>query len=227
MARAQTSGLSARQPTRRQQRRTERRIDRVERYLRPPMTASAPFFSVITPTYNRGHMVGDAINNILLQEEQDFELIVIDDGSSDNTNAVLGRLCSDYRVRLIRNHQNLGRSASRNRGIEAAQGLYLSFLDSDDVWLPQHLSRLRIEIERRGRPCAVFYTGYRVEELTTRRSWEVVSRRRMELVPSILEEHIPIHTIAVHRAALGERALRLEDGCVGRRGLAGSNCDKV
>jgi len=93
--------------------------------------------SVIIPTYNRGWILKEAIDSVLAQEFRDFELIVVDDGSTDNTPQILESYAQDLTV--IR-QPNRGVSAARNRGIVAANGRLISFLDSDDLWLPRKLS---------------------------------------------------------------------------------------
>ena len=102
------------------------------------MQARAPTVSVIIPTYNRAHLVGRAICSVLNQTFQDFEIIVVDDGSTDNTEEVV-KSFNDPRIRYIRHEQNRGGSAARNTGIRAARGEYIAFLDSDDEWLPEKL----------------------------------------------------------------------------------------
>jgi glycosyltransferase involved in cell wall biosynthesis len=93
--------------------------------------------SVIIPTYNRGWTIGEAVDSVLAQDYRDFELIVVDDGSADNTSQVLDA----YRgtIKVFR-QENKGVSAARNRGIAEASGRFIAFLDSDDLWLPQKLS---------------------------------------------------------------------------------------
>jgi glycosyltransferase involved in cell wall biosynthesis len=103
------------------------------------MTARSktPEVSVIIPTYNRAWVLKEAIDSVLAQEFRDFELIVVDDGSTDNTPQILESYAQDLTV--IR-QPNRGVSAARNRGIVAANGRLISFLDSDDLWLPRKLS---------------------------------------------------------------------------------------
>ncbi len=96
-----------------------------------------PLVSVIIPTYNRGWIVKEAIDSVLAQDFADFELIVVDDGSTDNTFKILEEFESD--IRVIR-QTNRGVSAARNCGIQASVGRWIAFLDSDDLWLPQKLS---------------------------------------------------------------------------------------
>ena len=102
--------------------------------------AKRPTVSVIIPTYNRAHLIERAIKSVLNQTYQDFELIIIDDGSTDNTNEVLKKYIeSDNRIQYIRHKINKGGSAARNTGIKNSVGKYIAFLDSDDEWLPEKL----------------------------------------------------------------------------------------
>lgn len=93
--------------------------------------------SVIIPTYNRAWVVRDAIDSVLGQSHADFELIVVDDGSTDGTARVLGAYGD--RLRVIRQDRG-GVSAARNRGIAASSGALIALLDSDDLWLPDKLA---------------------------------------------------------------------------------------
>jgi glycosyltransferase involved in cell wall biosynthesis len=96
--------------------------------------------SVVIPTFNREHVIGNAIKSVLAQTFQDFEIIVVDDGSRDETAKNAIKLaCSEPRVRIFRHETNQGAQAARNAGAQAAQGKWLSFLDSDDEWLPRSL----------------------------------------------------------------------------------------
>jgi glycosyltransferase involved in cell wall biosynthesis len=100
-----------------------------------------PTVSVIIPTYNRAGMLTAAIDSVLAQDFTDFELIVVDDGSTDDTLEILTAYGS--RIQVIR-QRNQGVSAARNRGIAAASGRFITFLDSDDLWLP---GKLTIQID--------------------------------------------------------------------------------
>jgi len=93
--------------------------------------------SVIIPTFNRAQKVSRAVSSVLSQTFKDFEVIVIDDGSSDDTKEVLSGF--DGRIRLISHPENLGVSAARNSGIKASRSPLIAFLDSDDYWLPEKL----------------------------------------------------------------------------------------
>ncbi len=94
--------------------------------------------SVIIPTYNRANLIPRAIASVQEQSYQNWEIIVVDDASSDDTERVIQHINSD-RLKYIRHQTNLGGSAARNTGIKHARGEYIAFLDSDDVWLPDKL----------------------------------------------------------------------------------------
>jgi len=96
-----------------------------------------PQVSVIIPTYNRAGIIEEAVDSVLAQDYKDFELIIVDDGSQDNTSEVMARYGNEVRVLF---QENKGVSAARNRGITEASGKLIAFLDSDDLWLPQKLS---------------------------------------------------------------------------------------
>jgi glycosyltransferase involved in cell wall biosynthesis len=106
---------------------------------------SAPFFSVVIPVYNRAGLLGRALHSVRAQDFTDFEIVVVDDGSSDNPKAVIDAL-ADARIRYLR-QDNKGGGAARNAGIDAARGRHVAFLDSDDEFLPGHLARLKALLE--------------------------------------------------------------------------------
>lgn len=101
--------------------------------------------SIIMPTYNAASFISKAIESVLLQTYKNLELIIIDDASQDDTVSLIEEYKkNDKRIKLLRNSSNSGSGYSRNRGIEAAEGRYISFIDSDDIWQPE---KLRIQIE--------------------------------------------------------------------------------
>jgi len=115
---------------------------------------SSPLVSVIIPTFNRASVIGRAVENALHQTYRNVEVIVVDDGSTDDTEAQLQAFGD--RVTFIR-QENRGPSAARNRGIRQAKGEIVAFLDSDDLWLPNKLERQVALMERVGErvPCCL------------------------------------------------------------------------
>ena len=96
-----------------------------------------PRVSVIIPTYNRSDLLKDAIASVLSQNYSDYEIIIVDDGSTDDTQAVVSSYKSPKIIYFFQN--NCGRSAARNSGISLARGEYIAFLDSDDIFMPNKL----------------------------------------------------------------------------------------
>ncbi len=97
-----------------------------------------PKVSVIIPTYNRAHFLCEALDSALSQTFKDFEIIIVDDGSTDNTKQVLEK----YGSRIYYIYQeNKGRAEARNTGIRRAKGEHIAFLDDDDIWLPNKLEK--------------------------------------------------------------------------------------
>ncbi len=99
-------------------------------------TSSSPLVSIIIPTYNRAWVIREAVDSVLGQTYRNFELIVVDDGSTDNTLDILESYGNDI---TVIQQENQGVSSARNTGVAAAKGEYIAFLDSDDVWQPKKL----------------------------------------------------------------------------------------
>ena len=104
------------------------------------MNNTAPRVTVCIPVYNRAHYVGAAIESVLAQDFADFELLLLDDGSTDDSVATMSRY-ADRRIRLVRNDGNRGIPYTRNRALELARGTYIAWLDSDDRMAPRRLDR--------------------------------------------------------------------------------------
>lgn len=110
---------------------------------------TAPAFSVILPVYDRAAMVQTALATLAWQDEPSWECLAVDDGSRDASYEVLKAAAArEPRITVLRNGRNLGMNASRNRAIDAAKGRFITFLDSDDLWLPGRLSAFRRLAER-------------------------------------------------------------------------------
>ena len=105
------------------------------------MSQAEPLFSVVIPAYKAAGFIRQTLRSVYAQTEQDFEIVVVNDGSPDNTAEVLEQE-TDPRLRVI-TQPNGGECAARNRGVREARGVYVAFLDSDDAWLPDHLELAR------------------------------------------------------------------------------------
>lgn len=115
--------------------------------------------SIIIPTYNRGGTISRAIDSVLNQTHTNFEIVVVDDGSEDDTQKEIGDY-NDKRIRFIEHKENRGQNTARNTGLKAAKGEYISYLDSDDVLLPHHLERVASKLNDLPSECAGVVTGY-------------------------------------------------------------------
>jgi teichuronic acid biosynthesis glycosyltransferase TuaG len=119
-----------------------------------------PLVSIITPSWNVERLIGETIESVQAQTLGDWELLIADDCSTDNTAAVIESYAAkDPRVKLIRQPRNGGPALARQAAIEQARGRFLAFLDSDDLWLPAKLER-QITFAREHR-AALSYTAFR------------------------------------------------------------------
>lgn len=127
-----------------------------------------PFFSIVIPTYNRAHLIAKTLESVRQQEFKAFEVLVVDDGSRDNTAEVVQPFLADPRFQYFPK-QNAERGAARNYGLDRARGEYVIFLDSDDLFHPEHLTTLHAAIEA-GQP--------RPDFIATKYDFEREGRRR-------------------------------------------------
>lgn len=100
-----------------------------------------PYFSVVIPLYNKQNYIAGTLQSVLAQTFTDFEIIIINDVSTDNSLAVAQKF-SDSRIKIIKHPLNKGLSASRNTGIKNAEASFVAFLDADDIWKPQFLEKI-------------------------------------------------------------------------------------
>ncbi|MEP7308727.1 MAG: glycosyltransferase family 2 protein [Acidobacteriota bacterium] len=162
----------------------------------------SPNVSVVIPVFNRPAAVRRAIDSVLGQTYQDFEIIVVDDGSTDATPAAVEAL-ADPRIRLIRHGRNRGGSAARNTGIRASSAPYVAFLDSDDEWLPTKLAQQLEVFERSSDQVGLVYTG--AERVFPDGSVSRhIPRRRVDLSLALLTDNVVGETSLgmVRRSAL-------------------------
>lgn len=118
-----------------------------------------PTVSVIIPTYNREKTILRAVNSIFVQTMQDFEVIIVDDASTDKTIDILNSHFTDSRLKIVKNIKNLGTSGAKNVGLEHSSGKYIALLDSDDEWLPEKLEKQIQFMESNSRDFPLSFTS--------------------------------------------------------------------
>lgn len=116
-----------------------------------------PFFSVVVTVYNKSHFIENTINSILNQSFENFELLIVDDGSTDNSLEILNKI-TDSRISIFPT-KNQGVSAARNYGLHKAKCNYIALSDGDDIWLNNHLDELKTLIEEFP-SCGIYATSY-------------------------------------------------------------------
>lgn len=139
-----------------------------------------PLVSVIIPTYNRGWIIKEAVDSVLSQNFVNFELIVVDDGSTDNTRDILDAYKNDIKVFRCNNQ---GVSAARNRGIAQALGKFIAFLDSDDLWMPNKLS-MQVDFFNTNKEALICQT----EEIWIRNNVRVNPKKRHKKLSGMIFE---------------------------------------
>ena len=131
-------------------------------------------FSIVMPAFNASKTIAQSISSVQAQTDKNWELIVVDDQSKDNTSEIVKQMQSDDpRIRLIRNNDNQGVAASRNTALQASKGKYIAFLDSDDSWTEEKLLSQR---EQFGNGAKVVFGSYR--RLYSDDSYQIVKARR-------------------------------------------------
>ena len=123
------------------------------------VSKAQPLVSIVIPTHNRSHLVTRAIASVLGQTWQDLECLVVDDGSTDATQAVVQEI-GDARLRYLKNETNVGAPASRNRGLQKARGRYVALLDDDDEWLPEKLEKQLLLFDAAPERVGLVYSGF-------------------------------------------------------------------
>ncbi len=158
-----------------------------------------PLVSIITPSWNVASLIGETIGSVQAQTMTDWELVIADDCSTDQTAAVVeGRAASDRRIRLIRQPRNGGPALARQAAIEQAQGRFVAFLDSDDLWLPAKLER-QIAFAQANR-AALSYTAFRrIDETGS------VTGRLIEVPASLSYEQLLKNTSIATLTAMVDR----------------------
>lgn len=143
-----------------------------------------PEVSVVIPVYNRERLIGRAIQSVLDQTFQDFELIVIDDHSSDNTLRTLENI-RDRRIRVFSHKRNLGAQAARNTGIRNSKGRWISFLDSDDLYLVNSIA-IRLDCARKENVKIVHSEGLVIDKGDSKPKWRRIPKMKGDIYRELL-----------------------------------------
>lgn len=171
-----------------------------------------PLFSVILTTFNRSQLLSRAIRSVLQQSFADFELFIVDDYSSDNTQQIIAEF-SDDRIIYIRQTENRGVSTARNTGIQQAKGAYICFLDDDDEYLSDFLKEINNFLERGKKPfigfirvgiANVFTLGNlatRKEKITTE-VWHLEREKNLLFITTMAYAGLVYHRLCFERAGV-------------------------
>ncbi len=160
--------------------------------------------SVIIPTYNRSHFLKRAIESVIAQTFQDWELVIVDDGSKDNTEEIVTSYLTDKRIRFIK-QINQGPAAARNRGISETSAEYICFLDDDDWWLPEKLHRQILFMEAHP-DSGLVYTRVRVVRFADPTDDSIKTPPKLETTLGKIMKHgfISPCTVMVRRFCLNQ-----------------------
>ncbi len=176
--------------------------------------SAVPLVSVMMPAYNAGRFIARAIRSVLEQTCTDWELVIVDDGSTDDTGAVAAAF-RDRRVKRVR-QANAGEAAARNTALSHVRGKWLAFLDADDAYLPHHIETAVRFLERHPGCDAVYTDGYYCDAGDTR--LEKLSARRIAPVQGRIYEHLvrtssvfgPPLCVVLRRDLVERRRLRFD-----------------
>lgn len=162
------------------------------------MTMRDSLVSIVLPVYNAGAFIEQAVASVIAQTYTDWELIIVDDGSTDKTCEIIREEAArDHRIRLIQLPQNTGNPAvPRNRGLEAANGRYIAFIDSDDIWLPQKLEE-QLPLFADSDSVAIVYSDYEKIDENGKRDSRVIRNKSFSTYDSLLNGNVILQSSAI------------------------------
>ena len=163
--------------------------------------------SIIVPVHNAERFIRETIESVLAQTEPDFELILVDDCSTDKSTAIINEF-DDSRICLIRQPENLGAYAARNRGLEEAHGRYIAFLDADDLWTPDKLKKTLLYLREEG--TGFVFTGYEFVDENGKSTGAVVKVPKRRTFKSALNNtDIFTSTVMLDRSIIPDELIRM------------------
>jgi len=169
-----------------------------------------PLISVVIPTYNRAYCIADAVRTAAAQDYKNLEIVAVDDGSTDDTLRALSELqATEPRLRILQHQTNKGVSAARNTGIAAAQGEFIALLDSDDTWLPEHLSTQMRQFTEEPSLDLVYSDGILLLDSDQRKFMDKNPSNGEATFEALIVERcqIPISTVVARKQALMKAGL--------------------
>lgn len=163
---------------------------------------NTPQISVIMPAYNCEKFIEASIRSVIAQTVTDWELLILDDGSCDNTWAIVERLArEDSRIRPVKNPKNMGVAKTRNHGIDLSEGAFIAFLDSDDIWHPDKLEKQLHQMQQTGADFC--YTSYAiVDEAGSKSKNDYLVPEEISFEELLKENVLGCSTVVLHSRTL-------------------------
>lgn len=172
------------------------------------MKANKELVSIVVPVYNSNEFIRDTIENVLEQTYTNWELILVNDCSTDNSKKIIEEYSSDRRIQLINNKKNSGAAIARNRGIEFSKGKFIAFLDADDLWEKDKLEK-QIKFMKENKYDFTF-TGYEFVNKEGKRTGKIVNvPRRMTYKQALKNTTIFTSTVIVNVQNIGKTVLKM------------------
>ena len=164
-----------------------------------------PLVSIVTAAYNAERTIAETIQSVIGQNYGSWEMIIVDDGSTDNSARLVEDIIkTESRVRLIRNSENRGAARARNQGLKEAGGKYITFIDSDDIWLEHFLSSTISLMEKER--CPFVFSSYRRISEDGRRSFgDFIVPGRVSYAMLLKTNYIPCLTAVYNAEVIGKR----------------------
>jgi glycosyltransferase involved in cell wall biosynthesis len=176
-----------------------------------------PALSVVIPTYNRAHLIKRSITSVLCQTYHDFELIIVDDNSTDNTREVVTGI-NDSRIRYIKHEKNMGNAAARNTGIKNSRAEYIAFQDDDDEWMPDKLEKQMICFTDPSSKIDVVYSGF----------WRTGDNKKtFTPAQDILQKEGNIHTELLKKNFITTPVVVIKKECFSKAGMFDENISRL
>jgi glycosyltransferase involved in cell wall biosynthesis len=158
--------------------------------------------SIIMPCYNSQNYIEEAIESVVVQTYENWELIIIDDCSKDNSVKIAEKYCKqDKRILFYKNEKNIGPAKTRNKGIELAKGQYIAFLDSDDVWHNEKLDK-QISFLKQNQSCDLCSSSYEIIDENSNKIKEYKVKEKVLKYADLLKENVILCTTVIGKSEL-------------------------